>query len=136
MKNLKYSIEIAAAPQKVWEIMLNPTTYQEWVNVSWPGAYYEGNWKKGENVRFLSPGQGGTLANLVECKPAEHILAKHIAVITSKGTEDRESPEAKTWIGTTEAYTFKNKNGKTELTVEMETTPEWESMFPKAGLLH
>jgi hypothetical protein len=33
--------------------MFGPKTYREWVNAGWPGAYYEGVWKTGENMRFI-----------------------------------------------------------------------------------
>ncbi len=116
--------------------MLVSKTYKEWVNVSWPGSYYEGNWKQGEDLRFISPGQGGTIAKLVEYKPHEFILARHIAVINRDGTEDRDSDPAKGWIGITEAYTFTEKKKKTKLKVEINTNPEWEKVFtdgwPKA----
>ncbi len=136
MKKLEFKIDIAANPQKVWDTMLSPETYKEWVNVSWPGSYYEGNWKQGENLRFLSPGRGGTLATLIEHRPYEFSMAKHIAVINSDGTEDRDSEVAKGWIGSTEAYTFTENDGETELKVEVNTNPGWEKMFtddlPKA----
>src|SRR3712207_8485703 len=41
----------------------------------------------------------------------------------------RSSDVAKGWIGTTESYTFTERNGKTTLTVEINTNPEWASMF-------
>ena len=129
MKKLEFKIDIATSRQKVWNTMLNPETYKEWVKASWPGSYYEGNWKQGENLRFISPGQGGTLATLVELRPYEFILAKHIAVIGPDGTEDRDSDVAKGWIGTTESYTFTESNGKTQLKVEINTSPDWEKMF-------
>jgi hypothetical protein len=129
MKKLEFKIEIAASRKKVEDTMLDPTTYKEWVNAGWPGADYQGIWKQGEDIRFISPGQGGTLAKLVEFKPYEYILAKHIAVINNDGSEDRDSDLAKGWIGSTESYTFTEKNGNTKLTVEINTNPEWESMF-------
>jgi uncharacterized protein YndB with AHSA1/START domain len=136
MKKLESKIEIAAPAQKVWDTMTGPETYKEWVNVAWPGSFYKGKWKKGENIKFLSPKNEGTLATLVECKPAEYVLAEHIAVLKSDGTEDKDSKEAKSWIGTTEAYTFHEKNGRTELKTEMNVEPEWEAMlgdgWPKA----
>ena len=136
MKKLESKIEIAAPAQKVWETMTGPESYKEWVNVAWPGSYYKGKWGKGENIRFLSSRNEGTLATLVECKLAEYVFAKDIAVLKSDGTEDRDSKEAKSWIGTTEAYTFSERNGKTELKTEMNTEPEWEEMlgdsWPKA----
>jgi alpha-N-arabinofuranosidase len=69
------------------------------------------------------------MATIVELRPYEFILAKHIAVIGSDGTEDRDSDLAKGWIGTTESYTFTEKNGKTQLKVEINTSPDWEKMF-------
>ena len=136
MKKLESKIDIAASPKKVWDTMLKPDTYKEWVNAAWPGSYYEGNWREGENLRFISPGQGGTLATVVEYRPHEYIKAQHIAVINPDGTEDRDSETARGWIGTTESYSFTEKNGKTELKTEMNTSPEWEKMFadgwPKA----
>jgi len=136
MKKLESKIEIAAPAQKVWDTMTGPETYKEWVNVAWPGSYYKGTWQQGENIKFLSPRNEGTLATLVECKPGEYVLAEHIAVLRSDGTEDRDSKEAKSWIGTTEAYTFREKNGRTELKTEMNVEPEWEPMlgdgWPKA----
>jgi uncharacterized protein YndB with AHSA1/START domain len=129
MKKLEFKIDISAGKQKVWDTMLKPETYKEWVNAAWPGSYYEGTWKQGENIKFISPGQGGTLATLVECRLYEFILAKHIAVIRADGTEDRDSDQAKNWVGTTESYGFTESNGKTELKTEMNTSPEWEKMF-------
>ena len=136
MEKLESKIDIAATPQKVWDRMIQPDTYKVWVNAAWPGSYYEGKWQKGENVRFISPGQGGTLATIVEYRPYEYILAKHVAVLNPDGTEDRQSETARGWIGTTESYTFTERNGKTELKTEMNTNPEWGKMFtdsmPKA----
>jgi len=129
MKKLEFKILIAANRKKVWETMLNPVTYKKWVNVSWPGSYYEGDWKQGEDLRFISPGRGGTMAHLVECKLYEYILAKHIAVINADGSLDKESKIAQGWIGTTESYTFSEQNGETTLTTEVNITPEWAQMF-------
>jgi hypothetical protein len=129
MKHLEFKTQIAADKKKVWNTMLRPETYKEWVNVSWPGSYYDGTWAKGENIRFLASTGGGTMANVVEQKQYEDILARHIAVIRSDGSEDRDSDIAKDWVGITERYTFNEKNGKTELTVAIDTTEEWEKMF-------
>ena len=129
MKHLEYKTQIAANKKKVWNTMLAPDTYKVWTGVSWPGSTYEGIWAKGENIRFIGPSGEGTLATLVEQKPYEDLLAKHIAVIKADGSEDRDSDVAQGWVGTLERYTFKEHDGKTELTVSIDTTPAWESMF-------
>ena len=138
MKNLEYNIQIAAGKQKVWDVMLAPDTYRQWTDVSWPGSRYEGSWEKNKDLRFVSgeQGGGGTLATLTECRPHDYLLAKHVAIINADGSEDRTSDAAKGWVGTTESYTFEERNGKTNLKVEIKTAPEWADMFddgwPKA----
>lgn len=131
MKKLEYKTEINAKPEKVWKTMLEIDTYHEWVNVSWPNSTYDGNWKQGEEISFIGSGEnkGGTKARLVEVRQPEVIRAEHIAIIGPDGKEDTTSPEAKGWIGTKEEYFFTEKNGKTELKVEITTNPDWESMF-------
>lgn len=129
MKTLEFKIDINADKQKVWNTMLQPETYKQWVNVSWPGSIYQGEWKQGQGMRFVSPGQGGTFAELKEVTPYDHIHAEHTAVINPDGSLDRDSDMAKGWIGTTESYTFTKKNGKTELKVQIKTSPAWEEMF-------
>lgn len=127
---LQYTATIDAPRQKVWKTMLEPATYNEWVGVSWPGSRYIGEWKQGASIRFVGgDGQGGTLATIVELTPNERVLARHVAVLTADGGEDRDSEMAKGWVGTTEAYTFTDDAGKTRLDVQIVTSPQWESMF-------
>jgi uncharacterized protein YndB with AHSA1/START domain len=129
MKNLEYKIVISAPAKKVWETMLNEETYKQWVAKSWPNSFYEGKWAKGEKIKFIGPEGTGTLAEIVEFKPYERILARHIAVLGKGGVEDRTSEDAKGWIGTTEEYRFAEDKGKTTVTVLMGTTKEWAKMF-------
>ncbi len=137
MKDLQYSITIDAPRKKVWDTMLGPDTYLEWTKVAWPSSSYEGDWSQGSQMRFVGEdGGGGTLAEIRESRPHERIFAEHVAVINEDGSEDTESDMARGWIGTTEAYTFAEKDGKTQLVVDMSVPPDWVSMFdegwPKA----
>jgi hypothetical protein len=132
MKKLEFKIDINANAKKVWDTFLNPETFKEMTSVSHPGSYYKGQWKKDENIKFLSAREGGTLANVVDLRPFEYILVKHVAVLNADGTEDRNSQQAKGWIGTTEEYNFIPRDGKTEFKVVVNTTPEWEKMFSDA----
>ena len=129
MKSIKFKTNIAVSRQKVWDTMLAPVTYKEWVNAAWPGSYYEGEWKEGQTLRFITPDGSGTLALLIEHKPYRYSFAKHIAVLTPGGIEDRDSEIAKGWIGTTESYTFTEQNDGTVLEVVLTVNPEWEKMF-------
>jgi len=135
-KEIVIEVTIAAPRKKVWETTLHPVTYKEWVNAAWPGSFFEGTWKEGEKLRFVSEDGSGTLAILLEHKPYDYSFAKHVAVLNPGGIEDRDSDIARSWIGTTESYTFTEQNGVTKLTVRLTIYPEWEKMFmdgwPKA----
>jgi uncharacterized protein YndB with AHSA1/START domain len=129
MEHLEYKVEISAPAKTVWETMLQKETYKQWVAKSWPGSFYEGKWAKGEKIRFIGPDGSGTLAELVEAKPYERILARHIAVLNPGGVEDTTSEVAKGWIGGTEEYRFAEHHGKTTVTVLIQTKTEWKQMF-------
>lgn len=129
MKNLEYKIHINAPKQKVWKTMIQRGTYEQWVAASWPGSSYEGKWNEGEKIKFVSKNGSGTLALIEVFKPYDYISAKHIAALLEGGREDYDSDIAKGWIGTMESYTFNERNGETDLTVEIKTNPAWQKMF-------
>src|ERR1700754_2630850 len=106
MKRLEFNVKINAPKKKVWDVMLQPKTYKEWAGASWPDSQYEGSWEKGKNIKFFSPGQGGTMATITENIPNETVFAKHVAILNADGSEDRTSDSAKGWDGTTESYRF------------------------------
>lgn len=131
MKKLEFKIDINAPKKRVWEVLTQLDTYEQWVKDSWPGSSYKGEWKEGEQIRFVGDNGGGTLAVLEKCKPFDQIFAKHIAVLLPGGVIDTESDMAKTWTGTTESYTLTEKEGATRLDVVMHAPPDWEEMFVK-----
>jgi hypothetical protein len=48
MEHLEYKIVISAPAKTAWETMLEEETYKQWVANSWPNAFYEVRWAKGE----------------------------------------------------------------------------------------
>ena len=136
MHELKYSIKINANISHVWNTMLEPGKYEQWVKAFSEGSQFEGRWEQGATVRFVDPNMGGTKAILEIFEPHKCILAKHIAMITKEGNEETDSEVAKQWIGTTEKYVLSKSRGKTILTIEMSTHPAFVEMFdscwPKA----
>jgi uncharacterized protein YndB with AHSA1/START domain len=129
MEKLEYKIQIAAPVKTVWDSMLQEDTYRQWAGKAWPGSTYEGKWAKGEKIKFTGSDGSGTKAEIVELTPQKSVFTRHIAVLGKGGKEDTTSEVAKGWIGSTEAYKFEERNGKTTVTVTIETTPEWTKMF-------
>ena len=135
MKRLRFSVAIAAPRQNVWNTMLEPDSYRAWTAVFTEGSYYEGSWKKGAKIRFLSPGGDGMTAEIAENRPFEFVSIRHLGIIKD-GVDDTESPAARAWTPAFENYTFTEKDGVTEVVVDVDVNERYEKMFsdvwPKA----
>jgi hypothetical protein len=130
MKTLFFSTTIHADRQKVWETMLQPETYKLWSGAGWPDSYYEGEWKQDADIRFCGPDQAGTLLHIDAYRPFEYLGGTHTAILLKGGIIDKDSEDAKGWVGTKENYTFIQDGDTTTLKVEIiMTNPAWESMF-------
>lgn len=139
MDRLKFSIVIDAPKEKVWRTMLNDDTYRLWADVFMPGSHYVGDWSEGSKILFLAPWEGGEMAGMVsrikENRPYEYLSIEHLGMVQN-GKEDTSSEAVKQWAGALENYTFKEKNGTTEVLVELDSPEEYAEMFqgtwPKA----
>lgn len=124
MEKLRKTIFIDAPRARVWDVMLADQTYRDWTTAFAPGSYYKGDWSRGSKILFVGPspdgsGEMGMVSRIAENRPHEFISIEHLGIYRN-GVEDTESPEAKKWAPAYENYTFAEKNGGTELTVEMD----------------
>jgi len=138
MEKLHFKIDINAPKEKVWDTMLDDNTYRKWTEPFMPGSYYKGDWNKGSKILFLAPGEkgeGGMVSRIKENRKYEYISIENLGVVID-GKEDTTSDEVKGWAGALENYTFKEKDGKTELLVDMDSNEEYaemiNGMWPKA----
>ena len=139
MSKLNFSILIDAPISKVWDTMLEDKTYRIWTEEFTPSSHYIGNWNQGSKILFLGPSNDGKLAGMVsrikENKLHKYISIEHLGEVHD-GVEDTTSDRVKVWAGALENYTFIDKNGKTELVVDMDINEEFvemfEGMWPKA----
>lgn len=138
MEKLNFSIIINAPKEKVWSTMLNDDTYRKWTEAFGTGSHYKGDWHKGSKILFLAPGEKGEMgmvSRIKENRQYEYISIEHIGLVQG-GKEDTSSEAVKAWAGALENYTFKEKDGATELLVDMDSNEEYKEMFqdmwPKA----
>ena len=136
MVKTKYSIVINAPKEKVWDTMLEPKTYQEWTEPFSPGSSYRGSWDKGSKIIFTdAEGKGGMVSRIADNQLHEFISIEHIGIIQD-GKEITEGPEVAKWAPAFENYTFTEKDGGTEVLVEMDLNEEnvemFAEMWPKA----
>lgn len=135
MQKLHFSIPINAPKKKVWETMLNDETYRKWTSAFTEGSYYKGSWEEGSKILFLDPNGAGMVSKIVENNPYEFISIEHLGFVKD-GEEDMESKGAKDMAGAHENYSFKESDGKTKVSVDMDISDEYQAMFedmwPKA----
>ena len=120
--------------------MLNQDTYRKWTEVFSPGSYYEGTWEEGSKILFLGPnedgkGTSGMVSRIKENRLHEYISIEHLGIV-SDGLEDTTSEVAKKWAPAFENYTFKEDDGVTTLSIDMDIEEEhknsFEVIWPKA----
>ena len=132
MEKLNFSILIDAPKEKVWNTMLEDKTYRMWTEEFTSGSYYVGDWNKGSKILFLAPGNdgkiGGMVSRIKDNRLHEYISIEHLGEVID-GVEETTSDRVKEWSGALENYTFIDKNGKTEVIVEMDINKEFKEMF-------
>ncbi len=140
MKKMTHSIHINAPVALVWDTMLNADTYPQWTKSFNPTSRYEGSWEQGATIRFIGVDPkdgkiGGMLARIKENRLHAYLSIEHYGIIEN-GKEDTTSDAVKAWAPAYENYTFTEKDGGTELQVEMDIEEKYEEMFqemwPKA----
>lgn len=135
MTDFHYSTHINAPRKKVWEVMLGEATYREWTSIFMPGSYFEGDWSEGSEMLFLGPGaegeQDGGMKALVKENRAQEFISLEYSAEIRNGIE--VSMEGNGF----ENYTLQDKDGGTELFVDLLNLPDsYADMFndgwPKA----
>ncbi len=141
-ETMHFEISINAPVQKVWDMMLGQETYKEWTSVFEPTSYYEGSWDKGTKMKFLGASGDGMISEVAENNLCKFISIKHLGEIHD-GVEDTTSEAVRKWLPAFENYTFTDKDGATQLEIDMDmaSSPEskamkemFEGMWPKALL--
>jgi hypothetical protein len=133
MQEMRYSIEIQATKERVWNTLWQDETFREWAGLIDPGTYMVGDLQEGNEVQFISSENGYGVTSLVEKLTAgEFLLLRHQADTQEAGNQERE----KEWTGGKESYSLAEKDGATTLTVTFDVPPEMEEYFkinyPKA----
>lgn len=139
MQKIHFSINIHAPKEKVWNTMLDDSTYREWTTAFQAGSFYEGSWDEGSEIRFLGPDENGKLrgmfSKIKENRLHDFISIEHVGFIND-GVIDITSEEVKKWTPSHENYTFTETDSVTVVSVDIDVNDEYKEMFevmwPKA----
>ena len=124
MKKLHFSVLIQAPKEQVWDVMLNDKSYREWTSAFMEGSYYEGTWTAGSKMRFLAPepdgGVSGMLSEIREVRPYDFVSIENLGEIKND-EEILFTQELTGGQAMLENYTFTDKSGITELSVDVDS---------------
>ncbi len=132
-EKIHFSETINAPKEKVWDTMFQDATYRQWTTAFSEGSHFEGDWSKGSKILFLGPDpqtgkEGGMVSRIAENKPYEFMSVEHLGIVKD-GVEDTTSEEATKWAPTFENYTLREKDGQTEVLIDMDITSDYKEMF-------
>lgn len=132
MQKIHFSKIINAPIAKVWDTMLQDSTYREWTTPFSGSSHYEGDWSEGSEILFMSDAKGlektGMYSRIRENRLHEFISIEHLGLI-SNGVVDTTSEEVKKWVPAFENYTFKATPEGTEVSVDMDINSEYKEAF-------
>lgn len=136
MQKIHQTIFINAPREKVWDVMLADATYREWTAAFHPGSYFRGAWETGAKMLFLGPnpetgGEGGMVSQIAEARRPEFVSIEHLGLY-GDGKEITEGPEVEGWKGAFENYTFAEKDGGTELAIDLDIKEDFVEFMQKA----
>lgn len=130
---LHYSIDLPAPRARVWSLMLDDASYRDWTSAFCPGSYYEGEWRTGADIRFLSPDGGGMRARIEAAEFPAYVSIEHLGEL-----REGKAVDASNWANVFERYRLTElPEGATHLEVELTDVPEayvemMNQLWPKA----
>ena len=127
---LKFSVQINASKEKVWDTLWSDASYRQWTEAFSPGSYADSDWKEGSKIKFLTAEGDGMFSVIETMKPSSQMTFRHLGTVL-KGKEQPESKESVVWEGAKESYFLSEKDGITELNVEVDVTNQYQDYFNK-----
>lgn len=129
---LHFEITINCPLEKVYETMFREDSYKSWTSLFNSSSHYAGSWEKGSKILFLGTDSKGAVSGMVsrikENLTNEFVSIEHLGIVKN-GQEIICGREADQWRGTLENYTYSGLNGKTLLSVDIDSNQEFKSYF-------
>jgi uncharacterized protein YndB with AHSA1/START domain len=128
MNEMKFSIDIRAAKEKVWDTLWQDEMFREWAGIIDPGTHMVGELKEGEEIQFISGNGYGVTSRVEKLTPNEYLLLRHQADTQDNGQRERDNE----WTGGAETYSLEEKDGVTMLTAAFDVPSDMEDYFNDA----
>lgn len=128
VETLHFEVIIDKPVSLVYETMIADETYRAWTAVFNSTSHYKGSWEKGSKMLFIGcdedGNEGGMVSRIKDNVKNEFISIEHLGFF-SNGEENLNN----SWAGSLENYTFRDVNGKTHLSIDLDSNQEFKSYF-------
>lgn len=130
LKKISFSTTIKASKEKVWAVLWNDESYRSWTSAFTQGSYAVSDWNEGSKILFLDGKGSGMYSTIAKKIPNEFMSFKHIGEVKDN-IELPVDEQTQSWSGSMEDYILKEKDGSTELTIEMDVVESFMDYFKK-----
>lgn len=131
-EKLHFDIEIKADIDKVYDTMLDEEGYNKWTAEFNPTSRFKGSWHKGSKILFIGTNEDGKeegmVSRIVENIPSKFVSIEHEGIYKD-GREITSGDEVESWAGGLENYTFSKVDGKTILSVDIDSIEDFKQYF-------
>lgn len=107
-------------------------TYEYWTAAFNPTSTYEGSWEKGSKMLFTGTDKdgrkGGMVSQIAAHEPASFVSIRHYGFLDGDN-EITTGEQVEKWAGGHENYFFREDDGITTVTVEMDSVEEYLDYF-------
>ncbi|MCW5962313.1 MAG: SRPBCC domain-containing protein [Pyrinomonadaceae bacterium] len=119
MEKLKYTEQIDAPREKVWQTLWNDETYRQWTKPFSEQSHASSDWKLGSRVEFHDGNNNGMYSEIDALTPDEFMSFKHLGMFKD-GKDVPFEGDLSGWANAHETYRLTENNGGTELYVEVD----------------
>ena len=130
LKKISFSTTIKASKEKVWAVLWNDESYKSWTSAFTQGSYAVSDWNEGSKILFLDGKGSGMYSTIAKKIPNEFMSFKHIGEVKDN-IELPVDEQTQSWSGSMEDYILKEKDGSTELTIEMDVVESFMDNIKK-----
>jgi uncharacterized protein YndB with AHSA1/START domain len=116
LRTIEKTVDVAAPPERVWDVLLDDSTYRQWTAAFTPGSSAETDWQEGSTARFLDPSGSGMLGRIVVSRRPEVLEIEYLGMV-SAGQDDTDSEVARDYNGGKETYRLTRTPDGTHLAI-------------------
>lgn len=126
MERLKFTIDIAAPMDKVWNALWDDTNYRDWTGVFCEGSSMTSDWVEGGRALFLDPNNSGMYSKIAKLENGRYVSFEHQGDYVNG--EEKPQPD---WAGAQENYRLTEIENGTRVNVEVDVTEDHIEHFRK-----